>query len=280
MTIERPQGKRREPEDIFERLLERLTHSTGRYWRHALAAAAAVVVVLLAYRAYMSKAALERAQTWEELSAMRVVDAGPWRPDANDVNRDIVLRCQQMLNMRWKTDATPWVLLTLGNAQRSLGLYEDALKSYDRLRTEHKEHCASALAAQPRAAALEELGRFDAAALAYEGLAKEEGEESTFWLDAGRAWELARNRQAATQAYGRLAKLADSTDREEAALAAYRMDQLVRGQPMLTPPPPPLVPDAEEAPPAPGPAEQEAPHPEEEAPVEAPAAEPPPAGAE
>jgi len=234
--------------DAFENFTAGMEEGLRRYWRQGLVVIAAIVLALLGYRAYAGKAEMERSATWDEMDKMPVVGFYMWQGNPDDISREVISQCEKLLSERWKTDATPWVLLKLGNAQRALRQHEDALKTYERLEREYKNSYAAWLAVPARAAELEETERFDVAARLYEKIAAEGAKHSRFWLDAGRAWELARNREKAINAYKNLADVKGGEERDEVTLAADRLKQLTAGQPMLTPPPPPPPPPLPERP--------------------------------
>jgi len=266
MCAKRAKHKHQEP-DVFENFLERSSQFVQQYWRHGIMIVAVIVLVLLGYRAYTHKGTLELAQTADQLNALPMVGPQMWGPDPDEAARAAIAGCKQILSTRWETDATPWVLLKLANAQRSLGLHDEALKTYDRLRREHETHQATRLAAAPRAATLEDARRYEEAALAYEGLAGQQGNSSAHWVDAGRAWELAHNREAAIEAYSKLAAWAlqagaEAQGRQEAAVATDRLDHLAGGQPMLAPPPQPPLPQTPALPDLPPPDEPAIPTPD------------------
>jgi len=238
MRTQRRDAASRSREDIFERLLARARQAAGRYGAYALAAALVLVVALLVHHNYRARLRREQARAWQELSEMPGLSPNDGTPEWQEQTRQIISRCKSMLADRWETDATAWVLLKLANAQRAAGELEDALQSYRRLRQEYEGHYAATLTGPNVAGLLEEMGRYREAAAAYEEIAREQGGRSRLWLDAGRSWELAGEREAAIRAYRQIAGSADEADNEAAAIAAGRLDDLEAGRPLLEPPPP------------------------------------------
>ena len=220
-------------EETLANILTQARRLLERHGRSILIVAAAALVVLLGYRGYRNKARSEQAESWEALAALPSMQHAFLAPDEADrLLTETIQGCTAILDRHWKTDATPWVLLRLANAQRSVGLQQEALETCRRLEDEYPSHYVTSIAAPNRAGLLEEMGRFEEAALAYEALARLQQEGSTFWLDAGRNWEMDNDRDAAVRAYQMIA------DKEELALAASRLKGLTAGKPLLVAPPP------------------------------------------
>ncbi len=240
-------ARKRQPEalpeeGVLEILLTRGVELVRRHARLILIVVAALLACMLAYQNYRNKARSELAASWEELSSLPAAGDAFVRPEYSAaVRRQIIERCTDILESRWKTDATPWVLLRLANAQQSSGLLQDALKTYRRLQAEYPRHYATNMASAGLAAVLEGTGRFADAAGAYEELARQEGKGSSLWLDAGRAWELAGNREGAADAYQELTAAPERAVEDDLTRASYRLRDLAGGGPMLSPPPPPPV---------------------------------------
>ncbi len=247
-------------EEILERIFVRAKKLAGRYGLFVLAAAVAVVVALFALTSYRNKARSEQARTWRELWELPGLYRSDLQPASQGVTEQIISRCESLLEAGWETDATPWVLLTMANAQRVGGLLEEALESFRRLEREHPDHYAVDLAAPNVPGVLEEMGRYGEAARAYEALARRDEGDWRYWLGAGRSWELAGKRQAAEEAYRAIADSSDAEDSEEYAKAALRLRELSAGNLLALPPAPPAGREGaeEEAPQEPeGPAERD-----------------------
>jgi len=233
-------------EETLASVLARARRLLGRHGGSILIGAVAVLVVLFGYRGYRSKALSEQAESWQALAALPSVQHEFLTPEANEkLLTQIIQGCRGILDTRWKTDATPWVMLRLASAQRSAGLYQDALETCSRLAKEYSSHYAAGVAAESRAGLLEETGQYKEAALAYEALARLHREGSPYWPDVGRNWELAGDREAAIHAYEMVA------DKEGFVISASRLKSLKAGKPLLVapPPPPPPAPSAEGVPP-------------------------------
>ena len=241
----------RSSDEVFETLFAHAKRFLQRHGRRVLMVTAAALVVLLAYRGYRNKAGKEQVESWKELATLTAVQDVFLEPEeANRLLMEVIRGCEAILDRHWKSDATPWVLLRLANAQRLAGFHKHALETYRRLEKEHPSHYATSFAALNLAGVLEDMGRFEEAARAYEALARQGGENSVFWVDAGRSWEMAGNRDAAVRAYQGVA------DKEGFALAAYRLESLTAGKPLLTPPSPALEPEESQPPEPVTPAEE------------------------
>ena len=244
MRAQKQQPVGRSGEDALANVLAKTRILLNRHGRAILVAAVAALIVLLGYRGYRNKALSEQVESWEALAALPSVQPEFLEPEEADERlREVIQRCRGILDERWKTDATPWVMLRLANAQRSAGLYKDAQEICRQLAEQYPSHYATGVAAASRAALLEETGQFGEAALAYEELARLRREGSAYWPDAGRNWEMAGDKDAAVRAYEMVA------DKEGFTVAASRLKNLTAGRPLLTAPPPPPEPSAEEVPP-------------------------------
>lgn len=249
-------------DDILENLLQRLSHYAGKYGRQALLVVAAVVIVLLVWQRHRARVATDQVQAWQGLRELPILSP---TPNPQNPPEPIIDGCQAILASGRETDATPWVLLKLANAQRVAGRLDRArldraADTYRRLLRDYPQHHTAALGATGLAGVLEDLGECEEAARAYEALAGARGEDSRHWLDAGRSWELAGKQDEAERAYRHLSGSASENaaqppsagqdeGRRAAQLATFRLDLLAKGAPLLSPPPPPPL-----APPAPTPA--------------------------
>ncbi len=227
------------PEEVLADALVKLKHIAGRYGPHIVAGVAAIVVALFVLHSYQNKSRREEARAWQELGQMPPLSRLDRQTASDKDLQGVISACEKMLKERWKTPAAAWVLLRLANAQRAAGNPEAALSTYQRLRQDYPEHYATNLAAASRAGALEDAGRYKEAAAAYEEIARGRAEDAHFWLDAGRCWELAGDKEAATQDYQRLAESAREDQSDASELAATRLAELARGETLLSPPPPP-----------------------------------------
>ena len=245
MRARRPEPEAPSGEEILEKLFERYRAPLRRYGRFVLLGLAAVIVALLAYGQRNAKARSEQVQSWQGLGDLPPADLLSFDPERSaQLRRQVIERCNRMLKDRWETDATPWIMLKLGNAQQSAGLHKEALETYRKLKDRFPDHLAATLAERDRVAALEEMGRYVQAARACEALAAKHGEDLRFWLDAGRCWELAGNTQAALGAYEKLCGMPDKAHQEDLEMAAARLKRLRRDQPaLLALPPAPAHPE-------------------------------------
>ena len=228
-------------EDVLEGALVKLKDVGSSYGLYILAGVAVLVIALIVLHSYQSKARRDEAKVWQELGQMPPLSRRDLQPASDEDLQQIIGQCQRLLKESWKTNATAWVLLKVANAERAAGRFEDALKSYEQLQRDYPEHYATRLAAASHAGVLEETGRHKEAAAAYEQLAGRRVQDAHFWLDAGRSWELAGEKDAAMQAYRRLVESAGGSPSEASELAVARVSELARGEALLAVPPPPPV---------------------------------------
>jgi len=205
MRRRRQEGSVQEAHETFGRLLEQVTGFLRRRWRLISPSVVAVVVLATVFYAYHNKLLVEETQSWREAAPILLLTdlMGMGGSRAAEVHREVVQACRSILESRWRTSATPWVLLKLANAEYALGRLNDAVETYETLLAEHRAAPASTMARPSYAALLEDLGRYDEAAQVYEALAEDEQGISRFWIDAGRSRELALKKDLAQKNYRR-----------------------------------------------------------------------------
>jgi len=236
-------------QDVVESILAELKQFWQEYGRVVIVAAVVLVAIMLGYRAYRGRLDRDEMSTWQELSRlerMAFAAASPAK-DAQERYGAIIKSYQQILDSRWKTDATPWVMLKLADAQYKAGLMPGAVSTYYRLLDEYPDSVAAPMARPALAVALEDMGRYVEAAKLYEELARTEGGSSGYLLDAARSLELAGRTALAEQHYRELLRASSEQSPYVAEMAAFRLRQLEKGNPLTLPPaPPPEVPQKEQ----------------------------------
>ncbi len=211
----------------------------NRYRRHLLIAAAGVLLLLFGIQNYRSTARTERTESWRALSEVRGILPPPDAADPEAARARLAVDAyRRILDERWETDATPWVILEMAMAQSKAGDRQGALASYGRLYEEYEGHFAALFGRAGYAPALDDEGRIEEAVAAYERLASARGDDSLFWLDVGRGLELAGDREGAMGAYERIARAEPEGADGASARAAWRLNRLKAGEPLLGPVPP------------------------------------------
>jgi len=233
-------------EELLARFLDRYREPLRRYGRYVVVGLLAALVALLAYRQYRVRALSEQAKSWERLSELPMTGMPAMNPDgAAQIHRSIIAPCEKLLEERWETDATPWILLKLCAARQSAGRYEEVLEACRELQERFPDHYAAGLAERYVAAALEQSGHYEGAAEAYEKLASEPEESLRFWLDAGRCWELAGRREAARHAYEQLTGSPEAQQTAFVGIAESRLKRVAtKEEPLLSVPPAPTPDEA------------------------------------
>lgn len=225
-------------EEAWQQLRRRLSQVWQEYGRTVVVTGAAVAVVLIGYNAYRRRMQEDRSATWQALASLP--DPASYAmmspQDAEKQRQQVIERCRQILEARWESSATPWVLLRLANAQLDAGRGEEAMVTYRRLMKEYPESTAAETARPALAGALEEMGRYEEAAELYRELAEEQ--DPTHWMDVARNLELAGRVEEAAKCYRKVTESTESSS-ELAQAAEYRLTYLKRGEALSVPPPPP-----------------------------------------
>jgi len=240
MRNENADAGRSSEDDLWQHLREQFEDWWQEYGRTLVVVAVVAAAVLVSYNAYRKRVESDEAATWEALDRLpemaRLSRMNP--QDADKERKQIVESCQKILESRWETKATPWVLLRMANAQRELERLEDAVAAFGRLREEHPASRAAEMAKAPLACTLEEMGQYAEAAEIFREIAEGQGEDSVHWLDVARNLELAGQIEEAQNRYRQLQENLDkSTDLVQAAV--YRLKYLGEGSTLDPPPPPP-----------------------------------------
>lgn len=247
MRNENADAERHSEDDLWQNLREQFEDWWNENGRTILVVAIVAAVILVAYNAYRNKVRADETATWATLDRLPdVATLSRTNPqDANKQRQQIVESCENILESRWTTSATPWVLLKMANAQQELGKLADAVAAYDRLTENYPESRAADMSQAPLAGTLEEMGQYQEAAEIYRTLAEEQGNDSLHWLDVARNLELAGQIEEAMKHYRQLtSNLDESTDIAQAA--AYRLSYLKEGKTLTPPPPPPPEEEDEE----------------------------------
>ncbi|MGR3309203.1 MAG: tetratricopeptide repeat protein [Candidatus Brocadiales bacterium] len=124
------------------------------------------------------------------------------------------------------TDATPWLLLQLGNAQYDARKFDDAIETYSELIKKYSHHSAIPLARLSLGYAYEEKGLIQDALQQFKEI--KEGDnpfiKTQRALDMGRCYEKLVSTEMAKKAYNEAIELSPGTD--AARLAQYRLEYL------------------------------------------------------
>ena len=236
-------------EELLQRFLERYREPLRRYGRYVVVGLLAALLALLVYRQYRVKALSEQAKSWEMLGELPMTGMPAMNPgDAAQIHSSVIAPCEKLLQERWETDATPWILLKLCGARQSAGLYEEVLEACRQLQERFPDHYAASLAERYRAAALEQSGHYERAAEAYEKVASEPEGSLHFWLEAGRCWELAGQREAARHAYHQLTGSPEAQQTAFVGIAESRLKRVATNEePLFSLPPAPGPEEVREA---------------------------------
>lgn len=242
MSANQNRNHRTSEDGSLHELQEAIHDYAQQYWRHVLVALLSVAVVLVGYHSWRKTRRTERAQTWQKLNELPPLSSLMFRQDRVEQQRKIIEQCKDLLTNRWETPATPWVLLKLANAQLAAERTLAAHQTLQRLRRDFPDHYATRMASQVRAAVMEDMGNYEEAAQLYKQLAREGGKDSPFWVDTGRAWEMAGRREMAQDAYRKVASLDKAEGADQFPMASFRLKVLKQGGELLSPPPEPPAP--------------------------------------
>jgi len=268
--------KEHESNDVMHRLFSRVTANFQKYWRLIALVISVVIIAVLAYQNYNVRRESHYEAKWRALNAMPNVNPMMEGEQRMEALGEIVEESNRLITEHWRTRATPWVFLTLGNAYLELGEPESAANAYERIREDYSDHYLYLQALPNLAVALEQTDDYSAAADLYDILAEEDPLNPAWRVAAGRNREFAENRDAAIAAYEEAVERASDLEiaKNELELAEYRIAVLKRGGEFLAPPPEPSAPVVpEEVDPDEMPVPEEMP---EELPVESPVDEPAP----
>ncbi|HHT9125213.1 MAG TPA: tetratricopeptide repeat protein [Candidatus Brocadiia bacterium] len=124
------------------------------------------------------------------------------------------------------TDATPWLLLRLGNAQCDARKFDNAIETYREFIKKYPQHSAVSLVRLSLGYAYEEKGMMQEALQQFKEIA---GEDNLFIktqraLDMGRCHEKLGSTDMAKKAYNEVIELSPNSD--TARLAQYRLENL------------------------------------------------------
>ena len=124
------------------------------------------------------------------------------------------------------TDATPWLLLRLGNAQYDNSKFDDAIETYRELIKKYPHHPAVSLVRLSLGYAYEEKGLLQDALQQFKEI---KGEDNPFIktqraLGMGRCYEKLGQAEMAKKAYNEVIELSPGSD--AARLAQYRLENI------------------------------------------------------
>ncbi len=125
----------------------------------------------------------------------------------------------------YATDATPWLLLELGNAQYKAKKLDEAIGTYNEFIEKYKSHSLVPIIRQSLGYAFEEKGQFSEALEQYEVILHDEDApflKAQTGLDAGRCYEKLEQLDPALSAYKEI--IDASPDSYFARMARYQME--------------------------------------------------------
>ncbi len=228
----------------LEHFFSRIAEDFHRFWRPVAAVVVILVAGFLVYQNYAVRRDTHFKATWKALSELPRVHPMMSEEQREEQLRDVIEECRRLLAEQWKTRATPWVLLRLGNAHLKLGEPEAAAVAFDRVKEEYKNHHVYHLALPNLAVSLEQVGDHDEAAGIYEILISEEPDNPFWAVAAGRNYELAGDRDAAINAYRKAVRKAADKEvaRHKLEVVDFRVSVLEREGDLLQALPEPLEP--------------------------------------
>jgi predicted negative regulator of RcsB-dependent stress response len=218
----------------MENIIHAVQSFAQRHWRHVMVILLVVIAGLVVYQRWRSKTDAELAKTWHTLNEMPPVQSLRYRRNGQKKLNNVISQCKSMLTERWTTSATPWMLLKLANAQTQAGRLRAADKTLKTLHTDFPEHYATQMSQAIRGGVKEEIKEYKQAARTYADLARRQKGDSSRWVDAGRAWELAGKKKRALSAYQKAMERSDSPS----SLARFRHTVISRTGELLPALPP------------------------------------------
>jgi len=234
-----PVGRAQEP-DALENVLALAKRWWGEHGRIVLVLSVVVLGALLGYNAYRNKRERDERASWEALSRL----PSPAylltlsQEQSEQERAGIIKECEDILDSRPRTAATPWVLLKLANAHCRSGHLSEAERFCRRVLENYPRSGAARMARSVLAAVLEDAGRHSEAAELFERLATRRAGEPLCWLDAARNRELAGQVELARKDYRAFVEAGTEEHPQLLALARHRLKSLDEGQLLSVPPAP------------------------------------------
>lgn len=127
----------------------------------------------------------------------------------------------------YATDATPWLLLELGNAQYKAKKFDDAIQTYNEFIAKYTRHPLVPIIRQSLGYAFEEKGQLQEAIKQYEEILRDDDASYLMAgasLDAGRCYEKLEQLDPALTAYKRV--IDTSPESYYAKMAHYRLEDI------------------------------------------------------
>ncbi|MFW6044541.1 MAG: tetratricopeptide repeat protein [Planctomycetota bacterium] len=231
MAEEKRNGTDRQAHDIWDDIQVRIINLGRHYGRHVLVVLIVAIAVLIGYHNWHQTRHEQKAATWKELGQLPNIQTLDSSEDKGEELQKIEQTCTQILTERWETDATPWVMLKLARVRIASDNIEAARETLQTLLEDYPQHQASEMASRMLAGVMEQLGEYKQAARLYETLVERQ-DDTDFWMDAGRAWEMAGDRDRALDAYDEFLETND-----DSPVASFRYARLKNGAELLSPPP-------------------------------------------
>jgi len=234
-----PAGRAEEP-DALEHVLALVKRWWEEHGRIVLVLLVVVLGALLGYNAYRNKREQDDRAGWEALSRLPSSIYLLMLPQEQSEQEcaAIIKECEEILDSRPTTAATPWVLLKLANAHYWSGHLSEAEKFCRRVLENYPHSAAAGMARPVLAAVLEDAGRHDEAAELFERLAAQRTGEPSYWLDAARNRELAGQVESARKDYRTFVEAGRKEYPQLLALARRRLKGLDEGRLLSVPPAP------------------------------------------
>ena len=185
--------EQRHTHDPVDRVFQTLREYFHEYGRIALGACLAAVLLVVGIQLYQGRHTAEDSGTWSSLSTLDKYTYGSAMQQNSNQGQalsEVIKSCEEILDKRWETSATPWVWLKLANARSEAGRMTEAVAAYRTLMEKYPKSEAARMAEPALAGTLEEMGRYEEAAAEYEKLA-EKRDRPDLWFDVARTYQLA-----------------------------------------------------------------------------------------
>ncbi|KPK65967.1 MAG: hypothetical protein AMK73_01385 [Planctomycetes bacterium SM23_32] len=219
--------------ELLDHVLEHVKTFLAKNGLHVALVVGLLAVAVVGYRTLSLRHQTETLTQWDAVGGSPQVAAMLFGAEAAaGLRKHAIERCRDLLETEPKTKATPWLLLKLAGLYAQDGQWAAAADACRRLTAEYPESPAMAPGRGLLAVVLEQMGRYEEAAAAYEALAASGA--TRHLLSAGRDRELAGQPEAARELYRRLT--ADEVDDSLLAMARDRLADLAKGK-TLEPPP-------------------------------------------
>jgi len=227
------QEENQAPPDPLDNVLNYIRQGIQEHARTVIAAVVGVVLVVVGVQVYRNWVETENAVAWNTLASIQQGARSLGQQDGPSKD-ELIEKCETLLEKRWGSQGTPWILLKLANLRREAGRLKQALSAYHRLNREFPGSRAAEMAAAPLAGTLEEMGRYEEAAKEYQKLA-EAGKDPHYYLSAGRCWQRAGAFEKAQKNYRRAKEEAGPDRPDVTELAEFGLNAVRRKDKLAVP---------------------------------------------